>query len=85
MSFGLSSGNIPLVNILTSGSEKRSLTVGKPIASITSVNMILTKIRLEDVVASSVIWIVCSTAQEIASFARRCPKSRAMLRRRFVS
>lgn len=59
--------------------------VFKPIASVTSVIMILMKIRLLDVVSSSVSLMHSIAVHETESDAIKCPKKRAMLRSRLVS
>ena len=47
--------------------------------------IILTKVRLLLVLSSSLILTQSNTITEIESVAKRCPKNRAMLRRRLVS
>ena len=85
VSFGLSMGNMPRQDILTSGSLKRSATTFRPMLSVISWKRILIKIRELDVVSSSVSWMQSNTFHDTASDARRCPKKRAMFRRRLVS
>jgi hypothetical protein len=81
-SFGLSSGNMLVHYALISGSAECSLSVGRPMLSVTSCIMVLKRMRLELVESPSFILIACSIAQEMAPFARRWLKSCAMLRKR---
>lgn len=78
-------GNIPSQAILISGSLNRSASSFSPMLSIISFIMIFTKIRLLEVVSSSLILMQRMTVQVMASEERRYPKNLAMFRRRFVS
>jgi hypothetical protein len=82
---GISIGNIPSHALLISSSLNLTASSFSPNASIISPIMILTKMRLEEVVSSSLILTQFITVQEIASEESMCPKKRAMLRRRLVS
>lgn len=66
---GLSIGNMFWRYISRFGSLKRSVSFFKPIPSSTSWNMILMKIRDDEVVSSSFILTVSSTVHGIASVA----------------
>jgi hypothetical protein len=82
---GLSLGNRPSKSCCMVGSRRRVLSFARPKNSAISWNRILMKIRLDDVVSSSLRWMKRSTDHGRASECSKCEKSLATLRSLLVS
>lgn len=72
---GLSLGNMPVRLGCNTSSRSLVARVVMPIAWEISSKSILMKIREEDVVSSSLRWMMERTCQPIPSLLRRCPKN----------
>lgn len=83
--FGSSVGKMPTKAGWSSSALKRSASCFIPTPCARSSIKILMKIREDDVVSSSLRWMLCNTCHPIASLASRWPMNCATMRRRFVS
>mmetsp|Transcript_20365 Transcript_20365/g.28209 ORF Transcript_20365/g.28209 Transcript_20365/m.28209 type:complete len:223 (-) Transcript_20365:1413-2081(-) len=82
---GISFGNTPLKYSVIEESLRRVLSWRRFMASDSSWNKILIKMREEEVVSSSVITMFLSTVQGSASVANKCAKNLAVFLNLFVS